>query len=83
MTDNAKKTHGKQWGIRRQKAGLTHEELSTRAGLSLRKLKAIQLHRFTADGKTVSGLTATGEETRSIFQQLDLPLPDTKALQTS
>ncbi len=50
---------------------------------ALRKLKAIQLHRFTADGKTVSGLTATGEETRSIFQQLDLPLPDTKALQTS
>ena len=46
-------------------------------------VNAIQLHRFTTEGKTVSGLTATGEETRSIFQQLDLPLPDTKALQTS
>ncbi|MBK8067614.1 MAG: hypothetical protein IPK27_08260 [Rhodanobacteraceae bacterium] len=45
---------------------------------ALRKLKAIQLHRFTTEGKTVSGLTATSEETRSIFQQLDLPLPDTK-----
>ena len=49
---------------------------------ALRKLKAIQLHRFTADGKTVSGLTATSEETRSIFHQLDLPLPDQKTLRT-
>ena len=47
---------------------------------ALRDLKAIQLHRYTVDGKAVSGLTNTSEEMRSIFHQLDLPLPDQKAL---
>lgn len=51
-------------------------------GAALRKLKGIQLHRFTAAGQTMSGLTATSDETRSIFQQLDLPLPDPKRLGT-
>jgi transposase len=49
-------------------------------GAALHKLKAIQLHRFTAAGQPVSGLTATSDETRTIFQQLDLPLPDQKHL---
>ena len=31
-------------------------------------------------GKTVSGLIATSDEARSIFQQLDLPLPGPKHL---
>lgn len=45
MKDTTKQTRGKQWGIRRQKAGITQEELSTRAGLSLSKLKAIETGR--------------------------------------
>jgi transposase len=49
-------------------------------GAALHKLKAIQLHRFTAAGQPMSGLTATSDETRTIFQQLDLPLPDQKHL---
>jgi hypothetical protein len=49
-------------------------------GAALHKLKAIQLHRFTAAGQPVSGLTATSDETRAIFPQLDLPLPDQKHL---
>ena len=49
-------------------------------GAALRKLKAIQMHRFTAAGQAISGLTAASDETRSIFQQLDLPLPDQKQL---
>ena len=51
-------------------------------GAALHKLKAIQLHRFTTAGQPVSGLTATSDETRTIFQQLDLPLPDQKHLGT-
>lgn len=47
---------------------------------ALRTLKAVQLHRVTANGTTMSGLTAASEEVRSIFQQLDLPLPDPQAL---
>lgn len=50
------------------------------SGAALHKLKAIQLHRFTAAGLPVSGLTATSDETRTIFQQSDLPLPDQKHL---
>ncbi len=62
MTDNAQKTHGKQWGIRREKAGLTHEELSTRAGLSLRKLKAIEAGREQPTEKEERALKAVIKE---------------------
>ena len=47
---------------------------------ALKKLKAIQLHRMTAAGQQITGITATSDEARSIFQQLDLPLPDPKHL---
>jgi len=45
---------------------------------ALRKLKRVQLHRLTAAGQTVSGLTRHDDDTREIFDQLDLPLPDPK-----
>ncbi len=51
-------------------------------GAVLRKLNAIQLDRFNAAGQTVTELTATSEEARTIFQQLALPLPDQKHLGT-
>lgn len=62
MTDNAQKTRGKQWGIRRQKAGITQEELSTRAGLSLRKLKAIEAGREQPTEKEERALKAVIKE---------------------
>lgn len=50
---------------------LTHQSPSA----ALRKLKAIQLHRLIAGGERISGLSALGEDTRTILQQLELPLP--------
>lgn len=47
---------------------------------ALEKLRAIQLHRIHTDGQTVQGLTTTGDETRAIYRQLELPLPDTAHL---
>jgi len=47
---------------------------------ALRKLKRVQLHRLTAAGQTVSGLTRHDDDTRHIFDQLDLPLPDPSRL---
>jgi len=46
----------------------------------LKRLKRVQLHRLTAAGQTVSGLTRHDEDTRHIFDQLDLPLPDPSRL---
>jgi DNA-binding transcriptional regulator YiaG len=62
MKDNPKKTHGKQWGIRREKAGLTQEELSTRAGLSLSKLRAIEAGREQPSEKEERALKAVIKE---------------------
>lgn len=47
---------------------------------ALRKLKAIQLHRLTASGQSITGLSTSTEETRQIFHQLELPLPDAKRI---
>jgi len=40
----------------------------------------VRLHRLTAAGQTVSGLTRHDDDTREIFDQLDLPLPDPSRL---
>lgn len=47
---------------------------------ALEKLKAIQLHQLKADGQILRGLTASNDDTRAIYRQLDLPLPDTAQL---
>jgi DNA-binding transcriptional regulator YiaG len=62
MKDNAKRTHGKRWGIRREKAGITQEELSTRAGLSLSKLRAIEAGREEPTEKEERALNAVIKE---------------------
>lgn len=43
---------------------------------ALRQLKALQLHRLSAGGKSVRGISQANDETRAILQQLDLALPE-------
>jgi hypothetical protein len=42
---------------------------------ALRQLKALQLHRLSAGGQSVRGISQAKDETRAILQQPDLPLP--------
>lgn len=42
MTESGARIQRQRWQRRREEAGLTREELATRAGLSLRKLAAIE-----------------------------------------
>jgi transposase len=43
---------------------------------ALRQLKALQLHRLSAGGQSIRGISQAKDETRAILQQLDLPLPE-------
>lgn len=47
---------------------------------ALRQLKSLQLHRLSAGGKAVRGISTASDETRAILKQLDLPLPETDSL---
>jgi DNA-binding transcriptional regulator YiaG len=62
MKDKSEPTHCRRWGIRREKTGLTQEELSTRAGLSLSKLKAIEAGREEPTKKEERALSAVIKE---------------------
>ncbi|MCC6594007.1 MAG: hypothetical protein IT479_12155, partial [Xanthomonadales bacterium] len=44
------------------------------------QLKSLQLHRLSAGGKAVRGISTASDETRAILKQLDLPLPETDRL---
>ena len=58
MTEPGKKHHINRWRNKREAALLTQEELATRAGLSLKKLKAIEAGQEEPTPKERSALNA-------------------------
>ena len=58
MTESGKKHHINRWCNKREAALLTQEELATRAGLSLKKLKAIEAGQEEPTPKERSALNA-------------------------
>lgn len=47
---------------------------------ALQKLKAVQRHSVQYNGATLSGVSTLSDDIKQIFQQLELPIPDTATM---